>query len=300
MPDWEDTFRSWKNPSSESESAKCENAESKIRAAIRDCPVLSKRCIDIFAQGSYRNNTNVRLESDVDICVRCSDSFFYDLSQVPDLTPASAGIEPATYMYSQFRDEVGQALVKAFGGRGVTRGNKAFDVHQSTTRVDADVVATFVHRGYYHDYYRQLRHRDGTEFAPDNGGRIINWPDQHYANGVQKNKDTGSRFKYITRVVKRLRYKMEADGVAAARNVPSYLIECLVYNAPNDAFGDSSYVKSVRFVLAYLFNGTLTDEPCSKWVEVNGIKYLFHFTQPWTRLQAAAFVQAAWNYLGLK
>jgi len=93
---------------------------------------------------------------------------------------------------------------------------------------------------------------------------------------------------------------MEADNVAAAQNIPSYLIECLVYNAPNRFFGHDEYVRDVREVLAYLFNNTMNDENCKEWVEVNELKYLFNWWQPWTRQQAFNFISAAWDYLGLE
>jgi hypothetical protein len=298
--DWEETFRRWSKPSSETEQAKSDNAESMIRAAIRDCPVLSQRNIDVFAQGSYRNNTNVRQDSDVDICVRCMDTCFNDFSEVPGLTLQGAGMVPATHSYPQFKNEVGAALVAKFGAKGVTRGSKAFDVHPTSYRVDADVVAVFEHRHHYRDWQGRLAYLSGTEFHPDNGGQIINWPHQHYDCGVAKNKATGNRFKFITRVIKRLRNRMADEGIAAAKPIPSYFIECLVYNAPNDAFGYSSYVNDVRFVLAHLFNNTMQDDLCAKWLEVNDIKYLFHWTQPWTRQKAFDFVGAAWNYVGFE
>jgi hypothetical protein len=79
--EWEETFRRWSKPSSETEAAKMGNAEAMIRAAIRADPVLSQRTIEVFPQGSYRNNTNVKQDSDVDICVRCMDYSFNDFSQ---------------------------------------------------------------------------------------------------------------------------------------------------------------------------------------------------------------------------
>ena len=297
--DWEDTFRKWSKPSSDTEQAKSENAESMIRAAIRDCPVLSQHTIEVFAQGSYRNNTNVRQDSDVDICVRCMDTFFSEMSDVQGLTLQGAGLVTATYSYAQFKNDVGSALVTKFGSKGVQRGSKAFDVHPTSYRVDADVVPVFEHRHYYRDFLGQLRYLAGTEFHPDTGGKIVNWPQQHYDNGVAKNRATGNRFKFITRAIKRLRNRMADEGIAAAKPIPSYFIECLVYNAPDDAFGHASYVNDVRFVLAHLFNNTMQDDLCAKWMEVNDIKYLFHWTQPWSRQKAFDFVNAAWNYVGL-
>lgn len=267
--DWEATFRNWSKPSSDTEAAKSGNAESMIRDAIRDSDTLSERNIEIFAQGSYRNNTNVRQESDVDICVRCMDVIYPDYSKVPGLTGSSLGFSTASYTYREFKAEVEQALVQKFGASGVTRGAKAFDVHENTYRVDADVVACFEHRRYFRTSAGGVDYWSGTEFHPDNGGKIINWPHQHYENGVAKNKGTGNRFKYITRVIKRLRNEMAANGIAAAKPIPSYLIECLAYNAPDDAFGHDEYVANVRSILAHTFNNTIRDVDCTDWCTVD-------------------------------
>jgi hypothetical protein len=55
----------------------------------------------------------------------------------------------------------------------------------------------------------------------------------------------------------------------------------------------------MRGVLASIFNATLTDDACKDWVEVNDVKYLFHSSQPWTRIQAHGLASAAWNHMGL-
>jgi hypothetical protein len=117
---------------------------------------------------------------------------------------------------------------------------------------------------------------------------------------VEKNRATGNRFKYITRVIKRIRYKMEDDGNAAATPIPSYFIECLVYNAPDNCFSSPSYVSDVRMVLTHLFNNTSQHDTCNEWLEVNRLKYLFNWTQPWTRQQGFNFVSAVWDYLGFE
>jgi hypothetical protein len=298
--DWESTFRAWAKPSSDTEAAKSENAESMIRAAIRESDALKGRNIEVVAQGSYRNNTNVRQNSDVDICVRCMDVFFPDYSQVSSLSGESLGFKDASYSYSQFKNDVGTALVNKFGSSGVTRGSKAFDVHANSYRVDADVVACFEHRRYFRTNSQQLSYVSGTQFQPDRGGKIVNWPHQHYDNGVAKNKLTGSRFKYITRAIKRLRNEMAEGGIAAADPIPSYLIECLVWNAPDEAFSHEEYLANVRFVLAHTFNQTVRDENCHDWCEVSRLKWLFRSEQPWNRLQAHAFVAAAWTYVGFE
>lgn len=300
--DWEDTLRRWAKPLSDTEQTKCENAERMIRSAIDESTALNARKIEVFIQGSYQNNTNVRTESDVDVCILCSDTLYCDLSQTNGLSKSDVGIIDATYLYPQYKNEVEQALIAKFGKVSVSRGNKAIDVHANSYRVDADVVACFEYRLY------RPRQPDGTvpcelgtSFPTDDDTQLIyNWPRQNYANGVSKNKATGSRFKYMVRAIKRLKIDMEDNGVKEARNVPSFLIESLLWNVPDNRYGHDWYSDDVRTILAYLYDMTSTNSKCSEWGEVNEIKYLFRPSQPWTREGANAFISSAQAYTGLK
>lgn len=289
---WEDTFKSWSSPPGATEQTKCDNAVRAIRKAIDAHSTLKNRSIRVFAQGSYCNRTNVRAESDVDVCVYCDETMFFDLPE--GMTAAEFQIStPASYSYVQYKNDVETALTDYFGQDGVTRGSKAFDVHENTYRVDADAVPCFEYRLYWKD----STYRKGTAFDPDKGSRIKNYPEQNYANGVQKNTDTGGRFKDIVRILKRLNYKMEEDDIPAAP-IPSFLIESLVWNVPNEKFGNQAYAADVRSCLAHLFNNTRSAEESKEWCEVNDCKYLFRSSQPWTLAQAHAFTSAAWDYLG--
>ena len=252
------------------------------------------RSINVFAQGSYCNRTNVRAESDVDVCVYCDETMFFDLPA--GMTAAEFQIStPASYSYAQYKNDVETAFTDYFGQDGVTRGNKAFDIHENTYRLDADAVPCFEYR----QYWKDSSYRKGTAFEPDKGGRIKNYPEQNYANGVQKNTDTGGRFKDIVRVLKRLNYKMEDDDIAAAP-IPSFLIECLVWNVPNEGFGHDTYTGDVRWALAHLFNNTRQVEQSKEWVEVNNCKYLLRPSQAWTLAQAHSFTSPAWDYIGFE
>jgi len=294
--DWEETFKSWSKPPSDTEDQKCQNAETMVRAAIKQSDTFTGRNVEIFSQGSYANNTNVRLDSDVDICVRYLDTFFYDLPN--GLTKEEVGITDATYHFSQFKDDVEAALVDKFGRSAIKRGNKAFDIHENTYRVDADVVACFEYKLFRQNSSGKYNYISGTKFIADDGRETINWPRQNYENGVSKNSATGNRFKYIVRGLKRLRNEMAENGVAAATSIPSYLIECLVWNVPNNSLGHTNYLDDIRSVLAHTFNSTMTQEKCNEWGEVNEIKYLFRGTQPWTLGQSHNFLGAAWDYIG--
>lgn len=300
MPrDWEPQFRTWSKPSSDTEAEKQANAEKKIYEAISEYEPLQVHKPRIIVQGSYCNNTNIRLQSDVDICVCCMEPFFSDFTHA-DYTKADVGLIDSPYSYAQFKADVYAALKKKFGEAGIRIGKKAFDVHPNTSRVDADVVPAMAYRMYVKrasnpqnamDYFRPV----GTKFYSE-GKEILNFPDQQHKNGVQKNQATGNRFKLIVRAVKNLQCEMAEKNIEAAKPIPSFLIECLCYRASNSCFEGDSYKQNVRDVIVEIFNATKADATCNEWCEVNDIKYLFRTTQPWTRQQVNDFMLAAWRY----
>ena len=78
----EERLQSWTAPLSDTEKQRAENAIKRIRAAIDGSEELKRKDIEIFTQGSYANNTNVRSESDVDICVMLKDVFMAYIQMV--------------------------------------------------------------------------------------------------------------------------------------------------------------------------------------------------------------------------
>ncbi len=287
-------FDGWAKSPGTSEAQRCANAESVVRNAIGASADLSGRDIRIFSQGSYRNKTNVRADSDVDICVCCTDTFFYDLTS--GATVEGVGIREAQYEYSEFKDAIEAALKDYLGAGSVRRGNKAIDVRATSYHVDLDVVAAFEYRRYVSNSVDGFI--SGTELRPDSGGRIQNWPQQHYENGVSKTKATSYRFKKVVRILKSLRNQMADDRVGAAEVVPSYLLECLCWNVPDRLFGADSLEVIVEAALVHLHESIVDVQTCDEWGEVNELKYLFRASQPWTVDQARAFVAAAWRYAG--
>jgi len=291
---WEEAFSSWAQPPAKTEQERCANAEKAVRNAISASNKLKYKDIKIFAQGSYRNNTNVKKDSDVDIGILCRSTFFFDLPN--GSTRDQFDISPSTYSYEDFKNDVQDALISHFGASAVKRSNKAFDIHENSYHVDSDVAPFFEHRR----YSSNRQHSSGVELRPDNGGRVINWPEQHYDNGVSKNTATSRRFKALVRIIKSLCNYMDDQGVAIAKSTPSFLIECLVWNVPNDNFGHYSYSDDVKACLAFLYNNTISDDKCKDWGEVSELKYLFRGAQKWTREQAHNFISSAWNYVGFK
>ena len=291
---WEEKFRDWAKPPGKTEQDRMDNAERAIKNAIRASDDLKSRDIRVFAQGSYRNNTNVRQDSDVDIAVVCQDVFLPDYPL--EMTQEDFFHSDSNYHYSTFKDEIGTALVDYFGLTAVTRGNKAFNLHETSYHVDADIAPFFEHRR----YQPNGEYLAGVELRPDNYTplKVINWPDQHYGNGVTKNQSTGRRFKAVVRILKSLANEMAEAGIQIAHKIPGFLIECLVWNVPNKHFNYSSYKQDVQACLAHLFNNTQSDDQCSEWGEVSELKYLFRPVQKWTRTDTNLFLGSAWNYIG--
>jgi hypothetical protein len=294
--DWESIFTTWSQGPSATETEKSENAERQIRQAISESSKLQNRNIVVFTQGSYRNRVNVRQESDVDIGILCYDTYFPDYPDDNVKMMLEQKVAKSAYTYQTFKNEIEEALVSKFGKAAVVRGNKAFDVKENSYRVEADVAAFFEHRR----YTSTTEYISGVEMRPDNFEplRVRNWPEQHYRNGVYKNDNTYRRFKRIVRVLKTLSNEMAFEGIAVAKQTPSFLTECLVWNAPTSSFSFETYKSMLRSVLAHLFNNTLAAEKCSEWGEVSELKYLFRGSQPWTYQQAHNFISTAWNYVG--
>jgi hypothetical protein len=292
IADWSEKFQTWASPPSPTEQQRCAHSENAIRNAVSQASVLEDHNISVFAQGSYKNRTNVRQDSDVDVCVFTPDTFFYE-----GTTAEAARIAPASYEYRDFKSHLEIALVDYFGSSAVRRGSKAFDLDENTYRLHADVIGCFEYRL----YSTPTDYISGTCFFPDNSGRLIyNWPQQNYDEGVAKNEATNRRFKAVVRILKSLRYEMIDAGIAGAKQIPSFLVECLVSNVPDPQFGSGSIGNTVRNVLSDIWNRTGDGFIYKDWLEINRIKYLFHGDQPWTLEQARDFIIASWNFIGFE
>ena len=184
---------------------------------------------DFYLQGSYRNDTNLTGDSDVDVVFELNSTRY--LGGYPGL---SIFREAATYSWDDFRRETLKALELGFGKKAVAQHNKSIRIQSSTQRLAADVVvcATFRHHRDFSTYVDGI-----TLFALQEGRRqIVNYPKKHFENGANKSRATGDRYKRTVRMFKNARNHLETQGRIKSGLAPSYFIECLLYNAPNWAF----------------------------------------------------------------
>jgi hypothetical protein len=301
--DWEATLRSWVKPSSDEEEAKRDKTETQIREALSTSKRLEEIGFKVYTKGSYANGTNVRLDYDVDIAVECSDFYFWDTigaaADVKKMAEAKITRYAKAYTTQDFKNDIEQALVDYYGRTAITRGNLAMRVRDKKTTLPADVVPCFeYHHVYGTDYNGSLQYLKGTRLYPDKGDYIHNWSAQQLERGNAKNDVTKRRYKRMVRALKRLESFLV--GKKLISELPSFFMECLVYNAPNDHFNHDTYVADMRGVLAAIFNATRNDELCKEWLEVSERKYLFHASQGWNRTQAHDLASHCWNEMGFQ
>ena len=191
-----------------------------------------------FLQGSYANDTNVFRDSDVDLVMRLDSTFYHDAPTLPadQLLAFNVAYSNASYGLPEFKAEVAAWLTRNFG-QGVRVGNKAIFIPGSGKRRDCDVLACAAYRYYYRYTGTEDSYSPGIMFFYRNTERIVNFPEQHSDNCTRKHQDTSSWFKPTIRIYKNMRNYMVDRGTLADGVAPSYFIEGLLYNVPNDKFG---------------------------------------------------------------
>ncbi|MGO8080055.1 nucleotidyltransferase domain-containing protein [Rhizobium leguminosarum] len=197
---------------------------------------------DIFLQGSYGNDTNVARDSDVDVVALISTTFAHDANTMAtDSYQAFERAYPGTadYSYQQYKADVADWLITRFG-KGVTPGKKAIFIPAGQNRRDCDVVPAIEYRYYLRfSTTTDQSYISGICFYLPDGTQIINYPKQHSKNCTEKHQQTGSWFKPTVRIYKNMRNYMLAHNLIEEGLAPSYFIEGMLYNVPNDMFGKS-------------------------------------------------------------
>lgn len=293
----EDNLNNWTKRSSDTEQQKIDNAISMIKDAINNHAELKDKDIEIFAQGSYANNTNVRIESDVDVNIMLKDTFYDKYKE--GKTRDDYGFTEGTNNYDDYKREVLKAVQNKFGIDNIIVGNKSFKIGSNTYRVEADVVPSFQYRDYSYDENNDPKNFiEGTKFFDRDDTEVINYPKIHISNGITKNNDTARRYKRLVRIFKRIKYKMIDDGISVSENITSFLLECLIWNLPNSKLNDyDTWTERVKQAIIYLLNKAKSADDCKDWGEVSERFFLFHSGRKWTVSVVNQFLNQLWNYL---
>ncbi len=247
------------------------STHESIRNALsyRDSPVagkISNGSVKVYLQGSYKNDTNIRGDSDVDLVVELTNTFGHNANELTadEQRLHSEHYSDAIYQWAQFRGDVIKALKTYYGSQLVDEtGNKSIKLLPANGRLKADVVPVIQYRKYNYFYGPESHSCEcGVKFYhKTTGAGIINYPEHHYQNGIKKHQNTGNQFKHVVRILKNARSYAIDKGLLGADKAPSYFLQCLIYNVPDNYFGDN-YSDSTLNVLKYLYTTPLDKYRC--------------------------------------
>lgn len=222
------------------------STHQSIRNALAGHKFPSGVTYDTYLQGSYKNSTNIRGDSDVDLVVQLDSSFRKDLRFLPQSQKEAyeGSYENSDFRWVDFRHEVQSALSSYYGTHMVNSGDKTLKVKPNSGRLPADVVVCIKYRVYH--YFHTISDQGytvGITFYDYGSKRwIVNYPKLHYDNGVAKNSDarTTGLFKPTVRMFKNARSWLVDEGHISETIAPSHFIESLVYNVPDACFKGSN------------------------------------------------------------
>jgi hypothetical protein len=226
-----------------------------IRSALRapTSPVrhlVASGDVEIRVQGSYRNDTNIRGDSDVDVVVELRTTFASNLAPTDR---QYLGQLPATYFWDDFRRDVATALQNYYGIPAIDlNGNKALKLRAAPGRLAADIIPCITYKVYSNFV---LVHEGITFWTQRERRQVINFPQFHYQNGIAKHSanQTNGWYKPTVRLFKNARTYLIDRRTLSADVGPSYFLESILYNVPNTYFG-SNLENSVPGILNWVWS----------------------------------------------
>jgi hypothetical protein len=230
---------------------------------------------EVFLQGSYKNDTNLRQDSDVDVVIRLDANIKPKIASLTGSELEENEAHKLAYdKWKSFRAQVLKAL-RAVYGIDVTTGRKSLKLNKGKLQASADVVVT-------------IQCGDGIAiYIPDEHRWAVSYPKQHYKQGLDKEEATQFRYKRTIRMFKTVRKQLFECHLIKAGLAPSYFIECLMSNVPNRLF-KSVLGDTYQGIIKYLSTADL-----HQFKSQNGIRGMFGIEPDlWNVDDAQRFIKA--------
>ncbi len=234
----ESQLETWSHQGSTIQSSNTYNTIKNVLEAP-GTPYAGKN-YQVFLQGSYGNDTNILVESDVDIVIKINDCWQSDLENLTE--DAKAAYKRSfidSYDHIRFKQDVLQVLTDKYG-TDVDDGDKAIAIIANGSRRKVDVIVAAQFRRYFQfKSTSDQSYVEGICFWNKAGEWIANYPKQHSANLTARHQASGTWLKPLIRVLKNLRTRLVDNGLLRPGLAPSYYLEGLLYNVPSDRFNTS-------------------------------------------------------------
>ncbi len=270
MPITESQLETWSHLGAVTTS---QQTYASIRGILTDsaAPLADLRP-EVFLQGSYGNDTNVRADSDVDVAFMVTAAFRSnsDRLSIRERMALEQSYFPSTLDMDQARADVLQRLQATFGVGYLQNSTKCVKVIPRPGRLGADIVVCMQYR----DYNRFVRpgqesFDEGILIRTTAGVEIVNYPKLHSERCTEKHQSTAGWFKPVVRMFKNMRGRAIEEGLLSGTVAPSYFVEGVIYNVPDRCFGSSlqeTFCSCVNW---------LTQADCATFVCPNGKLALF-------------------------
>ena len=212
--------------------------------------------VEVSLQGSYANDTNIKSESDVDIVVlykniQCNRTVY----------------NPHSYdNWVKILKDYTYDLLNGKSNFILTKGSKTVKYAGNQNYLAVDLVPACIYSG------TTIGDSGIAIYDSQDGYIYYNYPKQHINKGHEKNANTNGNYKKTVRMFKWAKERLVEKGLLCSNRAPSYFIECLLYNVPDDLFVNNN-ADCFFYVLKWLYQNrnSLTNIKCQ-----NGKHYLFN------------------------
>ena len=268
----ESTLSQWSHHQSGMAS---KQAHVSIRDALSAYNWPAGVAYDVFLQGSYKNDTNLRKDSDVDLVIRLTSGIGPRVAALSGKElQENASHQAAHERWQSFRRHALKAMRASYGD-SVAAGRKTLKLTKGKIPASADLVVT-------------LRYEDGLAFyLPDERRWVVSYPQRHHRRGIEKENATGKRYKRTIRMFKAARNRLVTEEMIDDKTAPSYFVECLLYNVPNRLF-TQRLTKTYADIVDWLRSAKIRDFEC----QAGTVQLFGERKEQWSTGKARALIEA--------
>lgn len=268
------------------------NTYASVKSAVEEIvSPLTHLTVDTYLTGSYRNDTNVYADSDVDVIIELQkwNGSGLAYTNLNDEQRAALEIETVNFSYTDFKNEIVQGLKQYYKEKFIKVDNKAVKLLPNDSRRPCDIIIV-VPFNFYFNPLSKVNKKEGIKFYTLSGVEVINFPKIHSENATMIHQNSNTNFKGVVRVFKNFRNHLVTNNGFNKKSAPSYFLECFIGNVPTTQYTTDLYESFIN-AAKYLLNNDWDNYYC-----LNKIRPLFgNSNEQWNKPDAQNFLNALVN-----